>query len=82
MNMVPRDFVIPGCIEGQRAQVQLKDGWFRDVHGTNRQTGESGLRRRKGHRLEKSAEALEDAILRKILAPDVQISLIRHIETL
>ena len=37
------------------------------------------MRRRKGHRLKKSAEALDDPILRKIRAPDVQISLIRHI---
>jgi hypothetical protein len=41
---------------------------------------ESGLLRREGNRGKKSAQSFEKEILGEILAPDTQVSLIRHAE--
>jgi hypothetical protein len=78
--MILRQFHDACGIQRKRTQILLVDRSFRPVHRANFEMCESGLLRREGNRGKKSAQSFEKEILGKILAPDTQVSLIRHAE--
>src|ERR1700691_5613369 len=80
IQMILRQFHDACGIQRKRTQILLVDRSFRPVHRANFEMCESGLLRREGNRGKKSAQSFQKEILRKILAPDTQVSLIRHAE--
>src|SRR4029077_19728039 len=78
MQVILRHLDNPSRVERDRAHVLLENGCLREVHRTNHHVRKSRPRRRQRNRRQEIAKHFQDALFRKILAPNAQVSLIGH----
>src|ERR1700723_1488346 len=78
VQIILRQFHDDWCVERHGPQVLLEDRGLRRFDGANLQMGEALTGGRKGNRRQKFLEIFKHQIFRKVLQPNIQISLICH----